>query len=173
MTLLSLQEAAQQIGASRVDIWRAIQTGALSAERTDDGGFAIDSAALSRVFESAQPEKGPTEQDATASPEPSGEPEANAAPESAATNDIAAAFAELQDQLKGLLAPLAEVKADDELGKDKDERLDVTADNVMADKAATEANGANDGVEAAIPVRLSEEAAETPPKRPWWRRLVD
>ena len=154
MTVLSLQEAAQQIGASKADIWRAIQTGALSAQRTDDGGFAIDSAALSRVFESPQPEKCPTERDVTASPEPSGRPEANPAPESAATNDIAAAFAELQDQLKGLLAPLAEVKANDELRKDKDERLDV-----MADKEATEANAANDGAGTAIPTPRGEGAA--------------
>src|SRR6516225_3965046 len=140
MTVLSLQEAAQQIGASKADIWRAIQTGALLAQRTDDGGFAIDSAELSRVFESPQPEQCLTEPDVTASPAASGRPEANAAPESAATNEIAVAFAELQDQPKSLLAPLAEVKANDELRKDKNKRLDV-----IADKVETETDTGNNG----------------------------
>ena len=42
MTVLSLQEAVERTGTSKVDIWRAIQAGTLSAKKTDEGGFAID-----------------------------------------------------------------------------------------------------------------------------------
>jgi hypothetical protein len=51
MAVLSLQEAAEQAGRSKVDIWLAIQEGMLSAQRADEGGFAIDPAELFRVFE--------------------------------------------------------------------------------------------------------------------------
>ena len=40
MTVLSLREAVERTGTSKIDIWRAIQAGALSAKKTDDGGFA-------------------------------------------------------------------------------------------------------------------------------------
>ena len=51
MTGLSLQEAVERTGTSKVDIWRAIQVGTLSAKKTDDGGFAIDPDDLFAVFE--------------------------------------------------------------------------------------------------------------------------
>ena len=46
-----LQEAAEQTGTSRTDVWRAIQAGSLPAERLPGGGFAIDPVELFRVFE--------------------------------------------------------------------------------------------------------------------------
>ncbi len=52
---LSLQEAADQAGTSKVDIWRAIQAGSLPAHKNGDGGFAIDPAELFRVFERPAP----------------------------------------------------------------------------------------------------------------------
>jgi len=54
MTVLSLQEAVERTGTSKVDIWRAIQAGALSAKKTNDGGFAIDPDDLFAVFETKQ-----------------------------------------------------------------------------------------------------------------------
>ena len=51
MTAFSLQEAADQTGTSRADVWRAIQAGSLPAERLPGGGFAIDPVELFRVFE--------------------------------------------------------------------------------------------------------------------------
>ena len=51
MTAFSLQEAAEQTGTSRADVWRAIQAGSLPAERLPGGGFAIDPVELFRVFE--------------------------------------------------------------------------------------------------------------------------
>lgn len=50
MTTLSLREAAEQVGVSKSTIFRAIQSGRMSAPRTDDGGFAIDPAELFRVY---------------------------------------------------------------------------------------------------------------------------
>jgi hypothetical protein len=56
MGSLRLEEAAEKARTSKVDIWRAIREGRLSAQRTDDGGFAIDPAELFRVFETQRPE---------------------------------------------------------------------------------------------------------------------
>ena len=50
MATLSLREAAEQAGTSKSTIFRAIRAGKLSAERTEDNGFAIDPAELFRVY---------------------------------------------------------------------------------------------------------------------------
>ena len=50
MAGLSLREAAQQARTSKSTILRAIQSGRLSASRTDDGGYSIDPAELCRVY---------------------------------------------------------------------------------------------------------------------------
>ena len=50
MAGLSLREAAQQAGTSKSTILRAIQSGRLSATRTDDGGYSIDPSELCRVY---------------------------------------------------------------------------------------------------------------------------
>jgi len=47
---LSLRQAAKEAGTSKSTILRAIQSGRLSAGRTDDGGYAIDPAELFRVY---------------------------------------------------------------------------------------------------------------------------
>ena len=107
MASLSLREAAEQTGKSKVDIWRAIHDGTLPAQRTDEGGFAIDPAELFRVFEPERHDKRRTGQDAMASPEASEQPETSA-PETAATDDMAVAFAALGAELKGLLELPAE-----------------------------------------------------------------
>ena len=98
---LSLQEAADQAGTSKVDIWRAIQAGSLPAHKNGDGGFAIDPAELFRVFERPAPIS--PEPQAADAPETVGRSEAGVSPETPATDDIAAAFATLAAELKGLL----------------------------------------------------------------------
>jgi excisionase family DNA binding protein len=50
MSSFSLRQAAQQARTSKSTILRAIQSGRLSATRTDDGGYAIDPAELFRVY---------------------------------------------------------------------------------------------------------------------------
>jgi hypothetical protein len=69
MTVLSLQEAVERTGTSKVDIWRAIQAGALSAKKTNDGGFAIDPSDLFAAFETKQVDQRPTAEDTAASVE--------------------------------------------------------------------------------------------------------
>lgn len=50
MPPLSLRDAATAAGTSKSTILRAIQSGRMSAPRTDDGGYAIDPAELFRVY---------------------------------------------------------------------------------------------------------------------------
>src|SRR5215203_2415982 len=52
MTSFSLRQAAQEAGTSKSTVLRAIQSGRLSATRTDDGGYSIDPAELFRVYPS-------------------------------------------------------------------------------------------------------------------------
>lgn len=47
---LSLRQAAAEVGKSKSTILRSIQSGRLSADRLDDGGYAIDPAELFRVY---------------------------------------------------------------------------------------------------------------------------
>lgn len=47
---LSLRDAANQVAVSKSTILRAIQSGRLSAARTDDGGYSIEPAELFRVY---------------------------------------------------------------------------------------------------------------------------
>src|SRR3954469_14369338 len=50
MTTFGLRQAAQEAGTSKSTILRAIQSGRLSATRTDDGGYSIEPAELFRVY---------------------------------------------------------------------------------------------------------------------------
>lgn len=47
---LTLRQAAEQCGASRTTINRALKSGKLSGSRTDAGAWSIDPAELARVF---------------------------------------------------------------------------------------------------------------------------
>jgi hypothetical protein len=48
--MLSLHEAARVSGQSKSTIWRAVNSGRLSATRTYNGDYQIDPAELHRVF---------------------------------------------------------------------------------------------------------------------------
>ena len=50
MATFGLREAALQVGVDKSTIHRAIQSGRLSAARTDTGGYSIDAAELFRVY---------------------------------------------------------------------------------------------------------------------------
>lgn len=167
MTSLSLQEAAERTETSKIDIWRAIQAGRLSAQRTDAGGLAIDPAALFRVFEPQRPDERPmeqdVEQDATASPESSERPEGSTTPETAATNDVAVAFAALGAELKGPLELPAETPALRQI-REEGQAADLAERNAqLAELAAERARAEKTMAKYA---ELEERA------QPWWRRLV-
>jgi hypothetical protein len=157
MTVLSLQEAVERTGTSKVDIWRAIQAGALSAKKTDDGGFEIDPADLFAVFETKQADHRPVADDAQTSVEASESPETT--PEKVPTNDIAVAVAALGTELKGLLELPAEAPASDELRQKQDERPAVLPKQNAQKRARVEKM-----------VSYSVLAHEH--DKPWWRRLV-
>lgn len=46
----TLGEAAKAVGKSKTTLHRAIKSGRISAQRTSDGSYSIDSAELHRVF---------------------------------------------------------------------------------------------------------------------------
>ncbi len=48
---LTLRDAAQQVGANKTTLLRAIKAGRLSARRTEAGSYMIDPAELFRVYE--------------------------------------------------------------------------------------------------------------------------
>ena len=174
MAFLSLGEAAERARTSKVDIWRAIREGRLSAQRTDDGGFAIDPAELFRVFETQRPEQPAMEQDAGAATEALGQSETSATPETAETNDVAVAFAALGAELKGLLGLPVEKRSNTESHQHDAERegADLTERNAQlaAELAAVRATAEKAIAEyASLAERLT---AITEARLPWWRRLV-
>ena len=154
MTVLSLQEAVERTGTSKVDIWRAIQVGALSAKKTDDGGFAIDPDDLFAVFETKQVDQRPMAEDAAASVEASESPETSATAETVET------------ELKGLLELPAEAAASDELRQNRDERPAVELTERNAQLAEPAAERAKVGKMAQYAALAGEH------DKPWWRRLV-
>src|SRR5208283_4865652 len=108
MAVLSLFEAAEQAATSKVDVWRAIQEGALPAQKTSDGGYAIDQTDLFRVFERKQPEPRLIPLELSSAPDETPVAKTHEASESAATNDVSVAFAALQAELKSLLGSCGE-----------------------------------------------------------------
>jgi hypothetical protein len=167
MGSLRLEEAAEKARTSKVDIWRAIREGRLSAQRADDGGFAIDPAELFRVFETQRPEHPAMEPDAAGATEAFGQSETSVTPETAETSDIDHAFAALGAELKGLLGLPVEKRVNTE-----PQRADLTEHNAQltAELATVPATAERAIAEyASLAERL---AAIAEARRPWWRRLV-
>ena len=102
MASFSLAEAAEKTGTAKVDIWRAIKDGTLSAKKTGDGGFAIDERDLFRLFKPQQQEQPRSLEEPP--PEILAPPAAASPEDAAAGDDITVAFAALAAELKGLLA---------------------------------------------------------------------
>ena len=178
MGSLTLEEAAERAGTSKVDVWRAIRQGKLSAQRTNTGGFAIDPDELFRVFETRRVV---AEQEAAAAPEVSRGPEPGAPSELDAPNGMEAEFAALGAELKLLLGLPSAARSNDDrhqagAGGQKDSadrqaaelaernaqlKAELAAVRTIAEKAMAEF--------AALAERL-EATGET--RRPWWRRIV-
>ena len=165
MTVLSLQEAVERTGTSKVDIWRAVRAGMLSAKKTDDGGFAIDPSDLFAVFETKQVDQCSMAEDAGPSVEGSESPGTNPMPETAATTDATVAFAALGTQ-KCLFELPAEAAASDELRQNRDERPAVELTERNAQLAEPAAERAKVGKMAQYAALAGEH------DKPWWRRLV-
>jgi hypothetical protein len=168
MTVLSLQEAVERTGTSKVDIWRAIQAGTLSAKKTDHGGFAIDPADLFAVFEAKQADQCSMVEDAVPSVEALEAPGAGATPETGATTDVivGVAVAVVGTEPKGFLELPAQAPASDELRQDRDERRAVELAERNDQLAEPRAKRAKVEKMAKYAALASEH------DKPWWRRLV-
>ena len=151
---LSLQEAVERTGTSKVDIWRAIQAGALSAKKTNDGGFAIDPDDLFAVFETKQVDQRLTAEDTAASVEASEAPE------------TIAMLKAVETELKGLPVLPAEGPTSYELCQDRDERprVNLAERNAQVAEPAAERAKVEKRAEYA---GLASEHCNT-----WWRRLA-
>ena len=166
MTALSLQEAVERTGTSRVDIWRAIQAGTLSAKKTDDGGFAIDPADLFAVFETKQADQYSIAEDAMPSVEDTESPGASPTPETAATTDVSPSVAAVGTEPQRFLELPAQTPASDELRQNRDERRAV-------DLAERNDQLAEPGAERAKVEKMPQYAAlANEHDKSWWRRLV-
>ena len=176
MAVLSLLEAAEQVAASKIDVWRAIQEGALPAEKTSDGGYAIDPVDLFRVFERKQPEpQAPAAPDAVGgdkTDEARGD-KADEAAEPAAQEDLSVAFAALQAELKHLLgsAGAAPWREDEQRTEPEPRPSDGAEErpHLESDPADGQAKAGAVIAERAAPPDEPMPKAET--RRPWWRRL--
>ena len=159
MTVLSLQEAVERTGTSKVDIWRAIRAGTLSAKKTDDGGFAIDPAELSTVFETKQAHQCRVAEDTAPSLEAS---ESHETSKTAETTDVTVVLAALTsvDELP------AQAPARDEVPQDREERraVDLVERNDQFAKSAPK--------RAKVEKMIQYAALANEHDRPWWRRLV-
>lgn len=118
MATLSLREAAQQARTSKSTILRAIQSGRLSATRTDTGGYAIDPAELFRVY---PPKSGGVA--AEQSVHQSAGQDAPTHASAAVADDAAQRLAALDAEVKGLRELLAEVKQSRDDWRGQAERL--------------------------------------------------
>jgi excisionase family DNA binding protein len=160
--MITLGNAAKQLGVSKPTISKAISRGHLSATRREDGSFSIDPAELVRWWESArhrfhvQPVS--HFQPSTPSSE-SGNPPGNPA---GIVNTAAPVDNEVQVQLARLEAELAGVK---ELLKVHKEQIDDLRGE--RDKLLGQVDAAH---------RLLTHHQVTPVsserRRPWWRRLA-
>lgn len=146
MTALSLREAAQQTGANKSTIWRAIKSGRMSANRLDDGGFAIDPAELFRVFPPQPSER----QDATA--DSVAQWPASRATDKNKIAELTAKLAAADAAIAGLRELIAEV------------RQSRDACQAQAEDWKTQAGRLTLALPAPAPGPVA-----TPASRPWWR----
>jgi hypothetical protein len=115
MAGLSLRQAATEAGTSKSTILRAIQSGRLSAARTDDGGYSIDPAELFRVY--------PPKSSAVASDQSTHRGEGQDGPASAPADatEVRVRNAQLEFEIKALQAILdVERKRGEELRTERD-----------------------------------------------------
>lgn len=118
MASLSLREAAQQTRTSKSTILRAIQSGRLSAARTDGGGYAIDPAELFRVY----PPKGPADAAHQSAHRGAGQ-DAPALATVPVADDAAQRLAVLATEVQALRELLSEVRQSRDDWKAQAERL--------------------------------------------------
>jgi hypothetical protein len=145
--MVSLGQAARLAGVDKTTLTRAIKAGRLSATRRDDGGYLIDPAELSRVYE-VKPER----LDAVYRPRRRTTVEATIAA-GGAEAELATRLALADAEVQSLKDMLAEIRQSRDDWKAQAERLTLAG--------------------PAIAPPPAQEALPGPDKRrPWWRRLA-
>jgi excisionase family DNA binding protein len=161
MATFGLREAALQVGVDKSTIHRAIQSGRLSAARTETGGYSIDAAELFRVYppklvDSAQQGGDePVRQDATSD-------------ETADATELRICKARLEAQNEALRA-IAEVE------KQQAERERRTLQQMIAQLEEQVSKWQQQAERLALaPPRPAEPPKAEPARRSWWpwRRLA-
>jgi len=143
--MFSLREAAREAGTSKSTILRAIQSGRLSANRTDEGGYAIDPAELFRVY--------PPKKDDVAAERSTDRATGQDAPANA-TGATAAELAEKAELSAKLAAAEAKLLSMQEMLEEVKQSRDDWRSQVKSMTA------------------LLPKPAEPEPHKPWWKRLA-
>ena len=164
--MVTLGEAARQLGISKPTLSKAITKGALSASRRDDGSFAIDPSELVRWWDNVkhrfQPQPVSELQAATPSETTetaNSEGVSKRQQETAGNGDpeVAARLAALETEVRGLRELVAEVKASRD-----DARLTADQWRIQAERLTL-----------VLPApRIEEETSLSKVRMPWWKRLA-
>ena len=158
------------------NIWRAIQEGALAAQKTSDGAYAINPCDLFRVFERKKPDSRLTLSKQAPARECAGVARTDEAPEPAATTEIVVAFEALKAELRSLLRAPGKGGAS---GEDRREGECEERPGDFEESPARLAADLDDGkARAGCVVPDSRRAVADPAagstesRRLWWRRLL-
>ena len=119
MTMLSLLEAAEQVGKSKSTLWRASKRGELSVTKDEAGQILVDSSELFRVFQAKRSEPRVMTQDAAV----------NATHEA---DDTALRLAVAETKIEALHAMVEELQRARDSWQAQAERLALMAPTVIA-----------------------------------------
>jgi hypothetical protein len=151
--MITLGNAAKQLGISKPALSKAISRGHLSAQKREDGSFSIDPAELMRWWEGARHRFQPPAVFEFQGATPSEDDENGAANGSGSDPEVNARLAALEEQVKGLRELLDEVKRSREQAEsDRDHWRDQAARAVKA-----------------LPAPDVKSDAEPASRRSWWR----
>jgi hypothetical protein len=144
MAMLSLLEAAKEVGKSKSSVWRAARSGTLSVTKNDAGQFMVDSSELFRVFQPKRSEPHGMTQDAAV----------QVTHETDDADDAAVRLAVYEAKLEALQAMVQELRQSRDHWQSQAERLALAAP-------------------IAIPAPVPVPAPAADRRRPWWwRRLA-
>ena len=160
MTMLSLLEAANQVGKSKSTLWRASKRGELSVTKDEAGQILVDSSELFRVFQAKRSEPRVMTQDAAV----------NATHEAHEADDTALRLAVAETKIEALHAMVEELRRARDSWQGQAERLALMAPIVIA------APGPVATPEAAAPIThpAAGGVSEPEPRRSllrWWFSL--
>ena len=117
MTMLSLLEAAEQVGKSKSTLWRASKRGELSVTKDEAGQILVDSSELFRVFQPKRSEPRVMTQDAAV----------NATHEAQEADDTALRLAVAETKIEALNAMVQELQRARDAWQAQAERLALAA----------------------------------------------